>query len=52
MTAAHTFAALAVLFLAIAAARFTNLRRLDPAARTWLIVAAIFGGVSAWLRWA
>jgi hypothetical protein len=51
MTADQILAALAVLFAAIGGTRVANRRRLDPAGRTWLIVAAIFGGVSAWLWW-
>jgi hypothetical protein len=33
-------------FLALAAWRITRGRRIDPASRTWLIVAAIFLAVS------
>lgn len=45
------FPLLAVVFLVLAGARLLrNGRRLDPAARTWLILGVIFAAVSLWLR--
>jgi hypothetical protein len=41
---------LAGVFLVLAATRIArNAGRIDPAARTWLIVAILFGAVSIWL---
>jgi len=41
---------LAVAFLVFALIRMSrNNGRIDPASRTWLLIAAIFGAVSAWL---
>jgi hypothetical protein len=43
---------LAVVFLLAAAARYLrDGRRIGPASRTWLLIAAIFAIVSAWLWW-
>jgi hypothetical protein len=47
--AAYILAGLAVVFLAAAANRIVTSGASSPQARTWLLVAAIFGGVSAWL---
>jgi uncharacterized membrane protein HdeD (DUF308 family) len=48
--AKYILAALAAFFLAAAVLRLTGGRRWShPQVRTWLIVAAIFSVVSAWL---
>jgi DMSO reductase anchor subunit len=45
MLAKYILGALAVIFLIAAATRGMR----SPQGRTWLVVAAIFGAVSAWL---
>jgi hypothetical protein len=52
MQARNILAALAVVFFVAAALRWArNARRIDAAARTWLVIAFIFIAVSAWLQW-
>ena len=52
MQARFILAALAAAFLIAAAIRWArNARRIDPATRTWLLIAFIFIAVSAWLQW-
>jgi hypothetical protein len=42
--------AVAIIFLILATVRIArNAARVDPAARTWLLIAVIFGAVSVWL---
>jgi uncharacterized membrane protein HdeD (DUF308 family) len=43
------FPLLALAFVGAAVLRFIRLRRLDPAARTWALLSAIFGAVAAWM---
>jgi hypothetical protein len=43
------FPLLAALFLAAALWRGGRLRRVDPAVRTWGLLALLFAAVSAWL---
>jgi hypothetical protein len=47
--AAYILAGLAVVFLAAAANRLAKSGASSPQARTWLLVASIFGVISAWL---
>jgi hypothetical protein len=50
MLAKYILAALAAVFLGAAAVRITRTRGWShPQARTWLLIGAIFGVVSAWL---
>lgn len=50
MAAKYILAAFAILFLVAAAVRSARTPgKLPPQARTWLLVAAIFAAVSAWL---
>jgi len=50
MLAKYILSALAVVFLIAALNRLLrNGRRIDPASRTWLTIALIFGAVSGWL---
>ena len=49
MATKYILAALAILFVLLALARGGPAR---PQARTWLLVAVIFGAVSAWLFYA
>jgi hypothetical protein len=52
MNAGLILAAGSVLFLVAALWRLSREGfKLGPAARTWLMIAAIFGAVSAWLWW-
>lgn len=52
MQARFILALLAAAFLLAAALRWTrNPRRPGPATRTWLLIAAIFTAVAAWLQW-
>lgn len=52
MTARYILAALAIVFLAAALWRLARDGfKLEPASRTWLMVAVIFTAVSAWLWW-
>lgn len=52
MLAKYILAALAAIFLVAAAASYVSAgRRWQASARTWLLVAAIFGAVSAWLHY-
>ena len=44
------FPLLAVFFATVAAVRFVRERRFGPTVRTWLILAAMFAAVSAWLH--
>jgi hypothetical protein len=43
------FPLLAVVFLAAALVRALRVKRVDPAVRTWGVLALVFGAVSAWL---
>ncbi len=43
---------LALLFAALALWRMGRVGRIDPGARTWGLLAALFGLVSVWLHWA
>ena len=53
MAAKYILAALALVFFIAASARLVrDGGRLHPQSRTWLTIAAIFGGVSAWLFYA
>ena len=49
MAAKYILAALAAVFLILGLGRFMRDGRIGPASRTWLIVAVVFGLVSAWL---
>jgi hypothetical protein len=50
MAAKYILAALSIVFLALAAWRaLQSAGRAHPQTRTWLLVGAIFGAVSAWL---
>jgi hypothetical protein len=50
MTTKYILAAVAIVVLAFALARIRrNAGRIDPAAKTWLIITVIFFAVSAWL---
>jgi hypothetical protein len=50
MSARLILTVLSVVFLVLAALRLGRGRgRVDPAARTWLIIAVLFGAVSVWL---
>jgi hypothetical protein len=50
MAAKYIVAVLAVVFLLFAGFRYVrDGRRIGPASRTWLLIAAIFSIVSAWL---
>lgn len=52
MQASYILAVLAVAFLISAAVRWArSAKRIDPATRTWLLIALIFGAVAAWLQW-
>ena len=52
MAAKYILPALGLVFLAAALWRLARGGfKLDPAARTWLLVAAIFAAVSGWLWW-
>lgn len=52
MQARLVLAAFAAVFLIAAAMRWArNARRVDPATRTWLLIAFIFTAVAAWLQW-
>jgi uncharacterized membrane protein HdeD (DUF308 family) len=52
MLAKYILAALAAIFLVAAAASYVSAgRRWQASARTWLLVAAIFGAISAWLHY-
>lgn len=44
------FPVLAIVFLLVAAIRFMRERQFGPAVRTWVILAAMFAAVSAWLH--
>lgn len=44
------FPLLAVLFTGAAVVRSVRQRKLDPACKTWLLMAGIFAAVSLWLR--
>jgi len=53
MFAKYILAAMALVFLAAGTVRFVrDGGRLHPQSKTWLIIAAIFGGVSVWLFYA
>lgn len=43
------FPLLALGFLVAALVRLARVKRLDPAVRTWGLLALVFGAVSAWL---
>ena len=50
MSARLILSVLAVVFLLFALSRMgRNKGRIDAASRTWLLIAVIFGAVSAWL---
>ena len=50
MAAKYILAAMAVIFLVAAVTRLVRDRgKLHPQSKTWLWIAVIFGGVSAWL---
>ena len=49
MAAKYILAVLAVVFLVFGAWRAATSGRRHPQARTWLLIAVIFGGVSLWL---
>jgi hypothetical protein len=51
--ARYILAALAIVFLVAAAMRWARNAppRIDPATRTWLLIALIFTVVAAWLQW-
>ncbi|HYP84234.1 hypothetical protein [Variovorax sp.] len=50
MQARHILTIVAAAFLAAALVRLVrDGGRLGPASRTWLLVALVFGGISAWL---
>ena len=49
MKTEHILATLAVVFLALATYRIARGGGAQPQSRTWLLIAAIFGAVSAWL---
>ena len=52
MTAKYVLATLALVFFVAAALRWIrNPRRPGPATRTWLLIAAIFTTIAAWLQW-
>ncbi|SDJ15322.1 hypothetical protein [Variovorax sp. OV700] len=52
MRARYILAVLALAFLISAALRWArNARRIDPAVRTWLLIALIFTAIAAWLQW-
>jgi hypothetical protein len=52
MLARTILACLAVVFLTLAGVRVArDGGRLGPAARTWLLIGVMFGGVSVWLWW-
>jgi hypothetical protein len=53
MPARYILSALALVFLAASIARLArDGGRLHPQSRTWLLIAVIFGAVSAWLWYA
>ena len=52
MLAKYILVAFAVAFLVAAAASYVRAGQWKASARTWLLVAAIFGAVSAWLHYA
>ena len=53
MAAKYILAALAFVFLIAGVARIVrDGGRTHPQSRTWLLIAAIFGGVSVWLFYA
>ena len=49
MLARYIFAGLAIAFLAAGVSRAARVGLGHPQPRTWLMMAAIFGAVSAWL---
>ncbi|MGH8239749.1 MAG: hypothetical protein ACREXP_22440 [Steroidobacteraceae bacterium] len=50
MATQHVLAIFAAIFLLFALARILrNAGRIDPAAKTWLIITVIFAAVSTWL---
>jgi len=50
MPARYIFGCLALLFLVLGGVRVLREGgRIDPAARTWLLIALIFSAVSVWL---
>lgn len=51
MNPRYLFPVIAAILLVLAGMRFIrNSRRLDPAAKTWLIAGTIFAAVSLWLH--
>ncbi|NVM90079.1 uncharacterized membrane protein YoaK (UPF0700 family) [Variovorax sp. SG517] len=52
MHAPYILAVLAFVFAVAAALRWRrNAKHFDPATRTWLLIAAIFTAIAAWLQW-
>lgn len=51
MQAQHLFALLALGFTLAAMVRGWRRRQLDPALRTWVVLAGLFAFTSAWLHW-
>jgi len=52
MRTPYILALLAFVFAVAAALRWTrNAGHSDPATRTWLLIAAIFTAIAAWLQW-
>jgi hypothetical protein len=49
MLAKYILALASLLFLVSGSVRFARDGSLGPAARTWLLIGAIFGAVSLWL---
>ena len=49
MAAKYILAALAIVFLIPAFTRDAGHGRMNPRGRTWLLIAVLFGLVSAWL---
>jgi hypothetical protein len=44
------FPVLAIAFAVVAAIRFMHERQFGPAVRTWVMLAAVFAAVSAWMH--
>ncbi|MDR6521230.1 hypothetical protein [Variovorax atrisoli] len=51
MATKYVLAALAAVFLVAVGVRLARGGANDPATRTWLLVAAIFTAIAAWLQW-
>lgn len=50
MAPQQTFLILAAVFAILACTRLIRHRGMSPAAKTWLLLAVIFGAVGAWLN--